>query len=135
MIDVLLARVWAPPPLCPLQYIFDYALTIAAARLYQSRNKTVFEGSYEITPTCQTDVNALRRLSLRFLFMLTLTTAYVTLLSVLTRPWAGASWWYLFLLGSVVLFGGALSCAATSVAHYRVAWRHDSQRAQAAGKA
>jgi hypothetical protein len=196
MIDVLLARVWAPPLLWALLYISDYALSIAAARLYQSQNKMVFEGSYEITPTYQADVNALRRISPRFLFLLTLTTAYVSLLSVLMRPWAGASWWYLFLLGSMVLLeatvhvrhlrnwylfkrivpqmqgrmtyprgimlsasafellvfsllytiiwavtehpfllGGALSCAATSIAHYRVAWRHDSQRSQAAGQA
>lgn len=194
MIDLLLGHAWAPPLLWAALYISDYFLTIACARLYQSQNKMVFEGSYEITPTYQADVNALRRISPRFVTLLTLTTAYVWGLTAVMKPWQGASWWYLFLLGSMILLeatvhvrhlrnwylfkrivpqmrgrmtyprgvmlsasafellvfsllytiiwavtehpfllGGALSCAATSMAHYRVAWRHDVQHARTSG--
>jgi hypothetical protein len=51
-------------------YVSDYLLTIASVRLYQAPDKVVFEGSYEITPLFQNDVNALRRISPRLLLAL-----------------------------------------------------------------
>ena len=68
-----------------LLYVSDYALTITCARLYQAgaKEKIVFEGSYEITPFYQRDVNALRSISPRFLAMLTLSVAFLALVWVL----------------------------------------------------
>ena len=56
-------------------YISDYAMTIKCARLYQAgvSESIVFEGSYEITPYFQRDINSLRRISPRFLAALALT--------------------------------------------------------------
>jgi hypothetical protein len=47
------------------------------ARLYRAQDKLVFEGSYEITPMFQADINALRRISPRFVVLLIVTTGYV----------------------------------------------------------
>jgi len=65
-------------------YISDYSLTIACARLYQAgaREKIAFEGSYEITPYYQGDINALRSLSPRFLAAL-----------LFSLVWLSAVWW------------------------------------------
>jgi hypothetical protein len=46
-------------------YISDYYLTLTCARLYQRgvREKIEFEGSYEITPYFQADIDSLRAIS------------------------------------------------------------------------
>src|SRR5689334_4650115 len=53
-------------------YISDYALTICSARLYRAnaRDKIVFQGSYELTPYFQRDIDALKRISPRFVLAL-----------------------------------------------------------------
>jgi hypothetical protein len=61
-------------------YISDYYMTIACARLYRAQDKIVFEGSYEITPAFQADVNALRSISPRFILLLAATTGCLFLL-------------------------------------------------------
>jgi hypothetical protein len=50
-------------------YVSDNLLTIKCARMYRAgvSEKFVFEGSYELTPYFQKDVDALRFLSPRFL--------------------------------------------------------------------
>jgi hypothetical protein len=68
---------WFPPLLWAALYVSDYSFTIACARLYQAQTTLVFEGSYEITPMFQGDVNALRRFSPRFAAILVASTAYV----------------------------------------------------------
>jgi hypothetical protein len=52
-------------------YISDYALTIYGARLYQAASQYFsVEGSYELTPDFQQDIDALRLISPRFLIAL-----------------------------------------------------------------
>jgi len=68
-------------------YISDYCLTIAGARLYQAQETIVFQGSYEITPIFQADVNALRRISPRFLTILFASTLYLYGLSYVSAMW------------------------------------------------
>jgi len=48
-------------------YVSDYVLTLTCARLYQmgAKEKIVFEGSYELTPFFQKDINSLRKISHR----------------------------------------------------------------------
>jgi hypothetical protein len=83
-------------------YISDYAFTLTCARLYQSgvKEKIVFEGSFEITPYFQSDIDSLRVVSPRFLAAIVLICAYL-----------GAVWWlagisdarlYQFVLGSMI---------------------------------
>ncbi len=68
---------WLAPLLWAGLYISDYCCTIACARLYQAQSTVVFEGSYEITPIFQSDVNALRRFSPRFVAILVASVVYV----------------------------------------------------------
>src|SRR5262245_6561070 len=100
MVDVLLDSVWLGPSLWVALYASDYFLTIACARRYQAQDKIVFEGSYEITPLFQADVNALRRLSPRFVIALLATTGYVFVVQRIDGPSSGL---YLGVLGAMVI--------------------------------
>jgi hypothetical protein len=66
-------------------YISDYYLTLKCARLYQRRvrEKIEFEGSYEITPYFQADIDSLRAISPRFIAAL-----------LWTEVWLAATWWF-----------------------------------------
>jgi len=89
--------VWSVP------FISDYVLTITCARLYRAgaSEKLVVEGSYEITPYFQRDIDSLRLVSPRFLATLLLGAV------MLTAVWflAGQSLpgLYNFALGSMIL--------------------------------
>ena len=69
MIDAFVLSPW-PGILCwAALFISDMHLTVTCARMYQAgvRDHIVFEGSYELTPYHQADIDALRRFSPRFL--------------------------------------------------------------------
>ncbi len=99
MVDALLDSIWLGPSLWAALYVSDYFLTIACARMYQAQDKIVFEGSYEITPLFQADVNALRRLSPRFVIALLATTGYVFVVRRIGGPSSGL---YLGVLGALI---------------------------------
>src|SRR6266446_1861735 len=63
---------WAGLSVWIVLFVSDYMLTLVCARLYQKgvRDKIVFEGSYELTPYFQRDIDALRRVSPRFVWAL-----------------------------------------------------------------
>ena len=75
-LSIFFSSVWPGLTVWVLLYISDYALTITCARLYRGgvNEKLVFEGSYELTPFFQRDIDSLRRVSPRFLVMLFVTT-------------------------------------------------------------
>jgi hypothetical protein len=100
--NVLTETPWLGPLLWAALYASDYSLTIACARLYASQDKIVFEGSYEITPFYQAEVDALRRLSPRFVLVWAGTSAYLVLLSSLARSWA-LEGVYAIALGALIL--------------------------------
>src|SRR5215831_7182582 len=75
MADMLFDSSWLGPLLWAAVYISDYRMTLICARMYQAQQAIIFEGSYEITPLFQADVNALRRLSPRFVIALVAGTA------------------------------------------------------------
>ena len=50
---------WPGMVLWALLYVSDYALTITCARLYKQQQTIAFEGSYEITPFYQRDIEIL----------------------------------------------------------------------------
>ena len=103
MSDLFLNYVWLGPLVWAVLYISDYCFTLTCARLYQggAREKMVFEGSYEITPFYQKEVDALRRVSPRFLLMLAI--------SVIWLWWVGQTTaqtspnFYSFILGALIL--------------------------------
>ena len=84
MTSLFLNSMWAGIIVWAILYAGDYYLTIAGARLYRARVKDtiVFEGSYELTPFYQKDVNALKMISPRFIIVL----VWVSLL-------LGVLWW------------------------------------------
>jgi hypothetical protein len=72
VIDFFFLSPW-PGVLCwSALFISDMLLTVTCARMYQAgvRERIVFEGSYELTPYHQADIDALRPFSPRFLFAL-----------------------------------------------------------------
>jgi len=84
MPDLLIDSVWPGLAAWALLYTSDYALTIWGATLYQKHARTTiaFEGSIELTPVYQQDVDALRVVSPRFLFYLTM---YLTVIALSWR--------------------------------------------------
>jgi hypothetical protein len=85
-------------------YISDYYLTISCARMYRAQDKIRFEGSFEITPYFQSDIDALKTLSPRFIIMLFTTSivlSFFALLAVKNRVFYSPL--YLFFLGYMVL--------------------------------
>lgn len=94
---------WPGAALWVLLYISDYAFTIACARMYQAGvgKILIFEGSYELTPAFQQDVDSLRIFSPRFAIALlwaVLMLAAIWWLSRLVWPEA-----YPLALGALVL--------------------------------
>lgn len=103
MSNVFLNSLWPGLSVFTVLYVCDYALTITSARLYRSgaSEKIVFEGSYEITPLFQKDVDSLRLVSPRFLAALALSGGLLAgswLLSAQSQPE-----WYEFVLGVMIL--------------------------------
>jgi hypothetical protein len=91
---------WPGVVVWSLLYVSDYALTIACARLYRAQEKIVFEGSYEITPFFQRDINSLRVVSPRFVVILVVTVTMLSVLWALTEQ--STPELYEFALGSLI---------------------------------
>src|SRR5260221_10411414 len=103
MTTMLIASPWAGILVWILLYVSDYSLTLACARRYRAQSKVMFEGSFELNPVFQADVDSLRRLSPRFLIALASSVALLYLLWWLCRqpPYPMDS--YLFTLGAALL--------------------------------
>lgn len=86
-------------------YTSDLVFTMTCARLYQhgAREFVVFEGSYEITPYYQSDVDALRLFSPRFFAALAVSCALQATIWFLTMRVLILPDLYLFALGAMVL--------------------------------
>lgn len=112
-------------------YVSDNLFTMACARLYQAgvREKIVFEGSYELTPYFQKDVDALRVLSPRFLLALLWQALLLAAVWRLTRavgPWNEP---YLFLLGAMILVQATIHVRhLRNIYLFRAALRPDGVR-------
>lgn len=110
----LLGNLWPGVVVWSALFISDYSLTLACARLYRQgvNERIVFEGSFEITPYFQSDIDSLRVVSPRFLAVMLLTWVYLA-----------AIWWiaaqsqphlYEFVLGAFIS-----SQLAVHVRHFR----------------
>ena len=85
-----------------LIYISDFVFTMTCARLYRRSigSKIVFEGSFELNPIFQRDVDSLRLFSPKFIAMLLATSTVLTLYwyaTVATMPE-----FYVFVLGAML---------------------------------
>lgn len=103
MTDLFLKNLWPSLVLWGVIYISDYVLTVTCARLYRDGVNThiVFEGSYELNPVFQKDIDSLRWVSRRFLVALVFSEVWLAWCWVL----AGQSQpvFYELMLGIVVL--------------------------------
>jgi len=88
-----------------LIYLSDYYLTIYSAHLYQThlKNYIIFEGSFELTPYFQEDVNLLRRASPRFLALWILSLILLFLMWFLAVRILGGPWIFSLIFGSLFL--------------------------------
>jgi hypothetical protein len=96
-------KFWAGLSVWILLFISDYTLTLVCVRRYQKgvRDKIVFEGSYELTPYFQRDIDSLRVVSPRFIAALALNSTLLFIAWRLVPP--AVSELYVFLLGAMIL--------------------------------
>ena len=105
LIDAFYESPWPGLLIWGMLYTSDLIFTIACARLYQqgARKIVLFEGSYEITPYYQNDVDRLRLFSSRFLAALAASSGLQALLWFLTMRTLVLPDLYLFAVGAMVL--------------------------------
>jgi hypothetical protein len=86
-----------------LLYVSDYTFTIVCARLYRRgvNEKFAVEGSFELTPFFQKDIDSLKVISPRFLAMLLLSGTLLTLTWFLSSQ--STPELYEFVLGALIL--------------------------------
>jgi len=95
-------------------YISDYYLTVKSARLYALvKDHIVYEGSFELTPFYQSDIDRLRRISPRLLLMIALNVCLFTAL------WYAARELQLYQAFALAIGSALLSEAAIHVRHLR----------------
>ena len=104
-----------------LLFISDYSLTIYCARLYQTRakDKIAIEGSYELTPFYQGDIDALKRISPRFLFAICTASLVLGLIWFVARGNPLVELAYQFALGAL-----NLTQMAVHIRHLRAVAAH-----------
>jgi hypothetical protein len=93
---------WPAAAVWSLLYISDYALTMICARLYRAQDTIVFEGSYELNPLFQRDVDSLRVVSPRFVFTLLLILGLLAFLWRLNEQSPAPELWQ-FVLGCLII--------------------------------
>lgn len=94
---------WPGVILWILLYTSDYYLTIHSARGFREIGHFQFEGSYELTPQFQKDVDALKPISSRHLAMLALCSLVIYLLWRAIADWLALPWLYNLYLGLFLL--------------------------------
>ena len=103
MADVLFTNLWVGPFLCFALWFSDHQLTISGAKLYKAQDKVIFQGSYELNPRHQRDVDALHRFSFRVFLKLLCIAAVVAVVGMLLEPGNGRSSPYALVLGAFIL--------------------------------
>ena len=102
MPELFFQHAWIGIPVWALLYISDYTLTLICARMYQNgvRDKIAFEGSCELTPYFQRDIDSLRVISPRF--VAALATASILLVIVWWLAQLSTPAIFLFALGAFI---------------------------------
>jgi hypothetical protein len=84
-------------------YVSDYYLTIYCARGFREVGHFQFEGSFELTPHYQKDIDSLRPVSRLHLLLLVAYSALILILWWFTRTSVLLTWTYPFYLGMFLL--------------------------------
>jgi hypothetical protein len=84
-------------------YMSDYYLTIYSARGFREVGHFQFEGSFELTPQFQKDIDALKPVSKRHIILLVLFSLLIVLIWWLTKHLLFFPWTYLLYLGMFLL--------------------------------
>jgi hypothetical protein len=107
--EVLLQSPWVGAALAGLLYSSDYVLTLISARLYETRGKerVLFEGSFELNPILQKDVDSGRWFSWKWLLGVGTVCLLFPVLWSLCRQ-VGWQEVYLFVLGGMLFLQLAL---------------------------
>ncbi len=108
--SILIHNVWLAIIVWGIIYISDYYLTLYAAHLYQTHLKkfVVFEGSFELTPIFQKDVDSLRRISPRFIILLVLSFILIFLIWFLAVKFLNIPQLFYLAFGSLFLREAAI---------------------------
>lgn len=103
MSNLFFSSLWPGLTVWAVLYIGDYYLTIRCARLYRAKVREMIgcDGSYEITPYFQRDIDSLKRVSPRFLVMLVLNCALLAVVWFMSEQ--SPLGLYRFALGVLVL--------------------------------
>ena len=107
-----------------LSYLADYYLTLYSAQLYRARAQShfTFEGSLELTPYYQADIDRLRRVSPRFILAVATSVLALELVWWLSMVVARAPGLFEVLLGGLVLREAAVILRhARNIALFRAA--------------
>lgn len=102
MRDLFLRSPWPGVITWALIYISDFSLTTIGARLYRrnASGKIVFEGSFELNPLFERDIDSGKFVSPRFLLFLVLSSTMFAIYWALTVPDSSAI--YIFVLGAAI---------------------------------
>ena len=84
-------------------YISDYYLTIYSARGFREVGHFQFEGSFELTPQYQNDIDALKPVSKRHIILLFLYSLLIIFIWWFTKRLPFFPWTYLLYLGMFLL--------------------------------
>ncbi len=84
-------------------YISDYSLTIYSARGFREIGHFQFEGSFELTPQFQKDVDALKPVSKRHMIWLVFSSLLIVFIWWFTSQLLFFPWTYLLYLGMFLL--------------------------------
>jgi hypothetical protein len=121
---LLIENIWLAVIIWCLIYVSDYYITLYSARLYQAsaRQYMVFEGSFELTPAFQADVDHLRSVSPRFLLAVLLSCAGIVVVWQISVQFLNLPALYSFLLGALILREAAIHIRhARNIASFRQA--------------
>jgi hypothetical protein len=93
---------WQGVILWVILYTSDYYLTLYAARQHKSISQIQFEGSIELTPQFQNDIDHLKPISRRHVILLVVFSIIISVIWWLLN-FLGTSWGYLVILGMLLL--------------------------------
>ncbi len=131
--EIIFQKLWLVLPLWLVVYISDYYLTILGAHYYKAgaKDHVVFEGSYELTPEFQKDIDALRMFSPRFFRAVVLSTAVIVFLWCVASNHIAMSFFFRFLCGGLILREMAILIRhARNISLFRIAKDHRGMSGQ-----
>src|SRR5215207_6113340 len=94
---------WIGVILWIILYISDYYLTIYSARGFREIGHFRFEGSFELTPQYQKDIDELKPVSKRHIILLILYSLLIVCIWWLTKQIPFFPWTYMLYLGMFLL--------------------------------